>query len=267
MANLNTLGLLGCGNMGGAIARGVVSAKLLPVDNVSVYDSTPAVTQPLETLGCNRAVSPEELFQQADVVILAVKPQVFKWLSTPLTPQGGHKIIISVMAGIRIEKLRATFPDSFTIIRVMPNLGLAVGEGATAIATDGLSEESLQMAETIFRSCGLTVRVMEEQIDAVTGVSGSGPMYLFEFIQGLTQAGINVGLPPETAYQLAIQTAKGSLKLLETSPETPSVWSARVRSPGGTTEAAQKVLERDGFHATLIRAVAAAVARSKELSA
>ena len=170
------------------------------------------------------------------------------------------------MAGIKTANLREIFPESFTVIRVMPNLGLSVGEGATAIATDGIGEESLQLAEAIFKSSGLTVRVTEEQIDAVTGVSGSGPMYLFEFIQGLTQAGIGVGLPSETAYRLAIQTAKGSLKLLETSADTLSVWSARVRSPGGTTEAAQKVLERDCFHATLIRAVAAAVARSKELS-
>ena len=266
MTSLTSLGLLGCGNMGGAIARGVVAAKLLPSSSVFVFDSAPVVTQPLEALGCKGITSPEELFQNAEAVVLSEKPQVFKTLTFPALANGAPKTIISVMAGIRTEKLREVFPNSFTIIRVMPNLGLAVGEGATAIATDGLNEESLQLAESIFRSCGQTVRVMEEQLDAVTGVSGSGPMYVFEFIEALTQAGIKSGLSRETAYRLAIQTAKGSLKLLESSDDAPSVWSARVRSPGGTTAEAQKVLERDGFQDIIDRAVQAAVARSKELS-
>ena len=252
------------------MARGAVAAKLLPPNRIFAFDPVPAATHALEALGCQGIASPLELFEAVDTVVVAIKPQVFKTLAQEwkraFASQRG-KTIISVMAGIKTANLREIFPESFTVIRVMPNLGLSVGEGATAIATDGIGEESLQLAEAVFKSCGLTVRVTEEQIDAVTGVSGSGPMYLFEFIQGLTQAGISVGLPSETAYRLAIQTAKGSLKLLETSADTPSVWSARVRSPGGTTEAAQKVLERDGFHAMLIRAVAAAVARSKELSA
>ena len=200
----------------------------------------------------------------ANVTASPIKPQVFR--ATPPTPQRGKKTVVSVMAGIRVAQMRATFPNSFTVIRVMPNLGLSVGEGATAIASDGLTEASLQLAESIFQSCGKTVRVTEDLIDAVTGVSGSGPMYVFEFVEALTQGGVDAGLTRETAYELALQTVKGSAKILENSTDAPQTWSARVRSPGGTTAEAQKVLEAGNFHDLVNRAVQAAVRRSKELS-
>ena len=267
MAELTSLGVLGCGNMGGAVARGVIAAKLLPAEKVFVFDAEPSPMLSLATLGCRSASSLEELFQRADTIVLAVKPQVFKTMSFPPFPPGkAQETIISVMAGIRSLQLKKVFPNPFIVIRVMPNLGLSVGEGATAIATDEIGEASLEMAEAIFRSCGQTVRVTEAQIDVVTGVSGSGPMYVFEFIEALTQAGVDSGLSRETAYRLVLQTIKGSVKLLETSKDTTSIWSARVRSPGGTTAEAQKVLEQENFHAILRRAVAAATARSKELS-
>jgi pyrroline-5-carboxylate reductase len=264
-----SLGLLGCGNMGGAVARGVIAAKLLPPQRVRVYDTGTGAARALETLGCPPAASPQELLQLAEVIVLAIKPQIFQNLAEEWKKAFSslkNKTIVSVMAGIKTARLREVFPDSFTVIRVMPNLGLSVGEGVTAIASDGIPETSLTLTEAIFNSCGKTVRVSEDQMDAVTGLSGSGPMYVFEFIEALTEAGMAEGLPRETAYQLALQTAKGSLKLLETSSDAPPVWSARVRSPGGTTAAAQKVLESEDFHAILKRAVKAAVARSKELS-
>jgi pyrroline-5-carboxylate reductase len=264
-----SLGLLGCGNMGGAIARGVIAAGLLPSHRVVVYDANGAAVESMKALGCAVAASPLELLRQADTVVLAVKPQIFQKLA-PEWKQTfaalGDKVIISVMAGIRTEHLREIFPDSFTAIRVMPNLGLSVGEGITAVASDDIPETSLHLTESIFHSCGQTVRVLEKQMDAVTGVSGSGPMYVFEFIEALTQAGVDSGLSRETAYALALQTTKGSVKLLETSSDSPSAWSARVRSPGGTTAEAQKVLEKEGFYGLILRAVKAAVARSRELS-
>jgi len=264
-----SLGLIGCGNMGAAVARGAIAAKLLPPQRVFAYDAEPAAVRSLETLGCRPAASPEELLRQADIIVLAVKPQVFQSLAGEWKKAFSslrNKTLLSVMAGIKAARLREVFPDSFTVIRVMPNLGLSVGEGVTAIASDGIPDTSLALAESVFRSSGQTVRVSEDQMDAVTGLSGSGPMYVFEFIEALTEAGVDSGLPRETAYRLALQTAKGSVKLLETSSEPPPAWSTRVRSPGGTTEKAQQVLEKEGFHAILGRAVQAAVARSKELS-
>ena len=264
---IKSLGLLGCGNMGGAIARGVVAADLLPAKRVFVHDPEPKAMKSLEVLGCQAAGSLTKLFQQADVIVIAVKPQVFKTMSFPPFPRGKvQKTVISVMAGIGVSRLRKIFPKPFTVIRIMPNLGLSVREGATAIATRNVPEASIRLAEAVFNSCGQTVRVAESRMDAVTGLSGSGPMYVFEFIEAMTQAGMDSGLLRKTAYRLAMQTVKGSVKLLETSEDLPSVWSARVRSPGGTTAEAQKVLEKEDFHAIVRRAVAAAVKRSKELS-
>lgn len=261
-----TIGFLGFGNMGGAVARGVVAAGILPSSKILVHD--PVFPESvLSEQGFARAGSGETL-RNADVIILAVKPQVFQSVMADLKEfsEGlSGKAVISVMAGIRAQKLRETFP-AFTCIRVMPNLGLAVGEGATAIATDGVAEESLRLVETIFNSCGTTVRVTEDRMDAVTAVSGSGPMYLFEFVGAMTEAGVKAGLARETAYALAVQTAKGSLKLLETSTDTPQKWTERVCSPGGTTLAALGVLQAEGFHGILERAVAAAKKRSEELS-
>jgi len=259
-----TLGFLGYGNMGGAVARGVVNAGILPPSGIIVYD--PVAPPALETL---RATSAEDVFRQADTIILAVKPQVFKETAlawTELVSGLSSKTVISVMAGIRASQLREVFPG-FTCVRVMPNLGLAVGEGATAIATDDVPEESVKWTEEIFGPSGTTVRVSEDQMDAVTAVSGSGPMYLFEFVGAMTEAGVKAGLARDVAYELAKQTAKGSLKLLETSSDTPEAWTKRVCSPGGTTLAALGVLQAEGFHGIVERAVAAAKKRSEELSA
>jgi pyrroline-5-carboxylate reductase len=265
--NFGTIGFLGFGNMGGAVARGAVAADLVAPENILVHDPM-APMETLAALGASVADSAEGVFRRADIVVLAVKPQVFKETAhawTELASGLSGKTVVSVMAGIRAEKLRAVFPG-FTAVRVMPNLGLSVGEGATAIATDGVPEAFLARVEAIFRSCGTTVRVTEDQMDAVTAVSGSGPMYLFEFIEAMTRGGVASGLPRETAYRLALQSAKGSLKLLETSSDSPDVWTKRVCSPGGTTLAALGVLQAEGFHGIVERAVGAAKKRSEELS-
>lgn len=262
-----TIGFLGFGNMGGAVARGVVAAGIVPAVNILVHDPAFA-PEALAAQGFTRAGSAEDVFRTADVVLMAVKPQVFKEIApawTELVAGLSGRTVVSVMAGIRAKTLRDVFPG-FTAVRVMPNLGLAAGEGATAIATDDVAEESIRLVETIFNSCGTSVRVAEEQMDAVTAVSGSGPMYLFEFVGAMTEAGVKAGLARDVAYELAKQTAKGSLKLLETSTDSPEAWTKRVCSPGGTTLAALGVLQAEGFHGVVERAVAAAKKRSEELS-
>ena len=266
-----TIGFLGFGNMGGAVARGAVAAGILPSSSILVHD--PAFPDSvLSEQGFARAGSAEDVFRRADVVLLAVKPQVFKEVAgawTELVSGLSGKTVISVMAGIRAGKLREVFPG-LTCVRVMPNLGLSVGEGATAIAADGVAEDSLRLVETLFNSCGTTVRVTEDQMDAVTAVSGSGPMYVFEFIEAMTQAGEKAGLSRQTAYELVRQTIVGSLELLKPVNGVPSAspdeWSTRVRSPGGTTAAAQDLMRAEDFRGLLERAVAAAKKRSEELS-
>src|SRR5690606_2516250 len=219
-------------------------------------------------LGVQTAVQAHDLPARCDVLILAVKPQIFHHIAPGLRAQSGPKerVVLSVMAGVTADTIGSHFPQDYQIVRVMPNLPLSVGEGATAIETDGHSEATLLLAEHIFKAAGSTVRVTSRQMDAVTGLSGSGPAYVFEFLEGLILAGVKAGLARDTASALVLQTAKGALKLLESGKDSPSQWSARVSSPGGTTIHGLHVLESAGFKGMLMAAVEAAVARSKALS-
>jgi len=269
MAEITSLGLLGSGHMGSALARGAVSARLVQPEHITLFDPEPAAMRPLEALGCRAAASPLEVLQKSQVIVLAIKPQIFTKLESEWKSAFSslpEKTVISVMAGIRSLRIRGVFPATCKVIRVMPNLGLSVGEGATAIAVDGLAESSLQTVEALFRASGITTRVSEDQLDAVTGISGSGPMYVFEFVEAMTEAGVQCGLARETAYALVKQTVRGSLALLENSKETPSDWTKKVCSPGGTTERALGVLQAEKFKEILAKAVRAATERSQALS-
>jgi pyrroline-5-carboxylate reductase len=267
-----TIGFLGFGNMGKAIAEGIVKAGLASPENILIKDpGLPSdLAEALSQKGYRFAESEARLFSDSVIVILAVKPQIAKqenanWAGIFSSIPGAGKTFISIMAGVKASWLREFAPRGSNVIRVMPNLGLSVGEGVTAIDTDGAGEFGI--VEAIFNSCGTTVRVTEDQMDAVTAVSGSGPMYLFEFIGAMTEAGVKAGLPRDVASKLAVQTAKGSIKLMETSSDTPEAWTKRVCSPGGTTLAALGVLQGEGFHGIVDRAVAAAKKRSQVLSA
>ena len=271
-----TIGFLGFGNMGGAIARGMVAAKLVSAEKILIKDpGLPAdVAGTLRALGYRFTESEEQLFGDSSVVVIAVKPQTAKaerenWKKMFAAFPKDRKVFISIMAGIKSAFLREIVPSQFAVVRVMPNLGLSVGKGATAIAQT-FDDNAMEVAEAIFRSCGTTAFVKEDQMDAVTAVSGSGPMYVFEFIEAMTQAGEKAGLSRDVAYELVQQTVRGSLELLKPVDGVPSAspdeWSARVRSPGGTTAAAQDVLNAEGFRALIERAVAAAKERSIELS-
>jgi pyrroline-5-carboxylate reductase len=269
MVDFQNIGVLGCGNMGAALVRALVSSGTAAAKDVYVYDTlAPAMEALKRELGVQTMVQAHDLSDRCDVVILAVKPQIFHHVAPGLNPKSGPKerVVLSVMAGVTSETIRAHFPDDWQIVRVMPNLPLSVGEGATAIETDGHSEATLLLAEHIFKAAGRTVRATSHQMDAVTGLSGSGPAYVFEFLEGLILAGVKAGLPRDTAASLVLQTAKGALKLLESGKESPSSWSAKVSSPGGTTIHGLHVLESAGFKGILIAAVEAAVARSRELS-
>jgi pyrroline-5-carboxylate reductase len=219
-------------------------------------------------LGVQTMVQAHDLTEKCDVLILAVKPQIFSHVAPGLKPAAGGKerVVLSVMAGVTSESIREQFPGNYQIVRVMPNLPLSVGEGATAIETDGHSEATLLLAEHIFKAAGRTVRVTSHQMDAVTGLSGSGPAYVFEFLEGMILAGVKAGLARDVSTALVLQTVKGALKLVDSGKETPSSWSAKVSSPGGTTIHGLHVLENAGFKGTLISAVEAAVARSRALS-
>lgn len=259
---------LGAGNMGAAILRGLVRSDY-PASRIFFFEPSDQVAAQLSDTGAQRVVTALEGFMKAQVVLLCIKPQVFSHVAPNLRIDiekcGKHLLFISVMAGVSRERLLHSLNLKTDVVRTMPNLPLNVGKGAVAIATDETSEESLLITESIFATCGTPVRVQEYQMNAVTGLSGSGPAYVFQFIEGLVMGGVKAGLPRDTAMKLALSTLQGSVEMLLQSGKGPGELTAMVSSPGGTTIAGLQVLEDSAFRGALMRAVEAAAKRSAEL--
>lgn len=258
----------GTGNMGGAILRGLLNAGTLAQD-IHFLDPNDKTADAVSALGCVREDSFFEGVSKTDVTFLCVKPQIFKTVSAEWKKAAsaikGEKTFISIMAGVARKSLIDVLGDKNQVLRVMPNLPLTVGKGSVGLATDGVSDETLRIAEEIFRNIGVTCRVAESLIDAVTGLSGSAPAYVFEFIEGLTRGGVKAGLTRDVALKLALGTIEGSVELVKQTGKSPSDLCAMVCSPAGTTIAGIDALEEGAFRSTLIKAVVAGTERSKEL--
>lgn len=264
----HTIAFIGAGNMAGALIRGLVRTATVPAEQIIAADPDAARRQALEDeLDIRTSGENAEAIEEASVVILATKPQVFREIlpgvATALRPD---TLLISVAAGIPTRMVERALPSGTRVIRTMPNTPALVGAGATAIAAGSqATEEDLDLAEELFRSVGISVRVPEAQLDAVTGLSGSGPAYVFAMVEALREAGIREGLSDEDALQLSSQTVFGASRLLRDTKESPGVLRERVTSPGGTTRAGLDALEAAGFSEAIIGAVRAATRRSVEL--
>ena len=200
----------------------------------------------------------------SEILLLAVKPQVFGLVTTDITPNT-NSTVISILAGVTISKLEQAFPSQ-PVIRVMPNTPATVGEGMTAIAAGtNAQEKHLEQARSIFNAVGEVVEIPESSMDAVTGLSGSGPAFVALMIEALADGGVASGLPRAIALQLATQTVLGTATLIKETGIHPAVLKDRVTSPGGTTIAGVAKLESLAFRSALIEAVRTATARSKEL--
>jgi len=258
----------GTGNMGGAILRGLLKAGTSP-KSLFFFDPSDKAAEAVTALGCTRVKDFAEGVASADVTFLCVKPQIFKLVSDEWKKAAqalkSEKTFISIMAGVKRESLLAVLGSYNQVLRVMPNLPLTVGKGTVALATDGVTEATLNTAEEIFGTVGVTCRVAESLMDAVTGLSGSAPAYVFEFIEGLTRGGVKAGLTRDVALKLALGTIEGSVELAKQSGKSPSDLCAMVCSPGGTTIAGVDALEQGAFRSTLIKAIEAGTKRSKEL--
>lgn len=260
----------GTGNMGGAILRGLISAGHNPKD-ILFFEPFDKAAKPVEALGAVRYADFGKMANDTDVLFLCVKPQIFKAVSGEWSDSAKGKVkskpeIISIMAGVARKKiLEALDFEHGDVVRVMPNLPLTVGKGAIAIATDGVSTESLETAKTLLSTVGVTVTVGENLIDAVTGLSGSAPAYVFEFIEGLVRGGVKMGLSRAVAMQLTLATIEGSVELVKKSGKDTGELSAMVSSPAGTTIAGVQVLEDAGLRGTLMHTVEAATLRSQAL--
>ena len=268
MSEEHTIAFVGAGNMAGALIRGLIGTATVPAGRIIAADPDQGRLSALEAeLEIRVTTDNAEAVEEASVVVLAIKPQVFPQvlpgLSAAVRPDA---LLISIAAGISTGIIERAFPEGSRVVRSMPNTPALVGAGATAIAAGThATDEDLDLAETLFRSVGISVRVPEEQIDAVTGLSGSGPAYVFAMIEALRDAGAREGLPEDTALELASQTVFGAARLLLDEDEEPEVLRDRVTSPGGTTRAGLDALAAAGFADAIMGAVRAATRRSVEL--
>lgn len=262
-----TLGLLGFGNMGAAIAAGLVHSGTVRAAQVAVFDVDNAKCAAAAALGAVVAVSPSALARASNVLILAVKPQTMDEALAQLKPGfAADKLAISIAAGVSIAYIQQRLGPDARVARVMPNTPALVGAGAAAIAlSDTCSEADGNVARAIFDAVGISAMVAESDIDAVTALSGSGPAYFFYVVECLVRAAAAQGLSEEHAARLAAQTLLGAGRLLSESGESAAVLRERVTSKGGTTAAALKVFQEQGLERVLAAGVAAAAARSREL--
>lgn len=265
MQSIN-LGIVGGGNMASALIRGLLGSKSLGTQQIRVSDKLEAQLQALnreygiETAKDNRTIS-----QWADVVLIAVKPQVVPAVLPELKDTyRKEQLFISIAAGVPIASFAAVLPAGARVIRAMPNTPALVQQAATALARGAhANDDDLELACHVFRAVGTPVVLEESQLDAVTGLSGSGPAYVMLMIEALADGAVNMGLSRQVALTLATQTLYGSAKLLLESGEHPAVLKDRVASPGGTTIAGLRALEQHGLRHALIEAVAAATERSR----
>lgn len=254
--------------MARALLRGCLVRAGLAPEHLAATDVSPdALAQLTAEHAIRTFASNVEAAAWASVIVLAVKPQVLPAVLFEIAPElTPDKLVISIVAGVPSERIVEQLGGHPRVVRAMPNTPAIVGEAATAIVGGrGAAPEDLAVAEELFRSVGIVVRVAEPMMDAVTGLSGSGPAYVFMAIEALSDAGVRAGLPRDVALKLAAQTLLGAAKLAIETGEHPGRLKDMVTSPAGTTIAGVAALERAGFRHALLAAVEAATARSKEL--
>ena len=262
------VGFIGGGKMGGVLAGGIVSHRLVPASHVIVADVVKERLDELaKTYGIVVTQDNKRVAREADILVLAVKPQNMGEVLAELAPVVGKShLVISIAAGIPIKFIEERLKKGVRVIRAMPNTPALIGEGMAALAGSATATQTdLAQARQIFDSVGLTVVVKEELMNAVTGLSGSGPAYGFIIIEALSDAGVRMGLSRDIALKLAAQTMLGAAKLCLKGDKHPGELKDMVTSPAGTTIAGIKALEEGKIRATLMAAVEAATLRAKEL--
>jgi len=263
------IAVIGAGNMGTSLLRGILNAKLAPHDKIIASGTHSAK---LEKLGSkwkiNHTLDNVQAAQFADIVMLCVKPYTIgKVLDEIQSVLREDQVLISIAAGVTIDSILQRTGKNNPVVRAMPNIASTVDEGATAVSFGRfVTEEHQRIAISIFEAVGEVVVVDESQLDAVTGLSGSGPAYIYMVIEALIDGGVKMGLPRDIATKLAIQTVLGSAKLVKESHLHPAILRDQVTTPGGTAINAVHELESHGLRSMLINAVATAATRSKELS-
>lgn len=266
----HTIGFIGAGNMARSLAGGLLN-NAWSKDKLILSDPSPEQRAAVsDALGLTVLEKNADVAARADVLVLAVKPQILRATAQALaaTVQAKKPLVVSIAAGIRADDIQRWLGGNLAVVRVMPNTPALVGSGASGLFANSLtSDEQRDEAESILRAVGTTAWLRDEALmDVVTAVSGSGPAYILLVIEALEKAAIHHGLDHATARLLAIETAYGAAKMALEGGEEPTTLRARVTSPGGTTEQAVKVLEQGGLTKLFDDAVAAAIQRARELA-
>ena len=259
------LGFIGCGNMAGAIIRGIIGNGLLDGKNISVFDTDESKTAQMEGEGVKVCADVEELQDSSDIVFLCVKPNIVPAALSAITKPG--RAIVSIAAGVRSEKIKSLLKVDARILRIMPNTPLIVGKGASGFEVPStLTKEEYSFIKDIFQSLGKVVEVEAPLMDAVTGISGSGPAYMYYFLKALADAGVAQGLKPEDSVKLALQTMQGAAEMAERSDKPLETLIKEVCSPGGTTIEALAVFDKMDLNGIVDKAVDACTKKSFKLS-
>jgi len=262
------IGVIGTGNMGEALVSGLVGSRSSAPENIICSDIRKDKLKSIkEAYGVVTTTNNREVAKASEIVIYSVKPQIMaSILKETASCLDMSKLVISIAAGVPLAAIEACLNKELRVVRVMPNIPASVKEGAAAIAAGKHAlKNDLRLAKAIFDSVGKSVILEEDLMDAITGLSGSGPAYIFLIIDALADAGVKMGLSREDALFLSAQTVLGAAKLLMETKEHPGRLKDRVTSPGGTAIAALHTLEAGGLRTTLINAVEVATKRSKEL--
>eukprot|EP00922_Rhytidocystis_sp_ex-Travisia-forbesii_P049495 GHVS01073661.1.p1 GENE.GHVS01073661.1~~GHVS01073661.1.p1 ORF type:complete len:279 (-),score=26.83 GHVS01073661.1:764-1600(-) len=275
MTTKPSVGFIGGGVMAQAMAKGFIHANVCHA--IHVFDQMEAARNACSTLGMRVEQSNKDVINKCSVIVLAVKPQALPMVYKEIgTFTGNRKLLISICAGVTIEKIEKGLKPlrvctegvlSFQgVVRVMPNIACTVLQSATAFCTSAeVSPEEKQLVVLLLQTTGIVHEVAESQLDAVTGVSGSGPAYVYTMIEAMSDGGVLKGLSRDVATSLAIQTIIGACTMVKNSGKHPAELRDMVTSPGGTTMAGVAALERNGFRNAVISAVEAAANRSTEL--
>jgi pyrroline-5-carboxylate reductase len=260
------ISFIGGGNMAQALIGGLI-ARGLPATRITVSDPVEQVRQLLQEKDIQVTDDNAEAIKNADIVVFAVKPQVLAQVLKPLNGQFDGKLVVSIVAGAEISTI-ASLLGTERVVRVMPNTPALVQTGAHGLfAYDAVSENDRSLASQVLAATGLTIWVSsEDQIDAVTAVSGSGPAYFFYMMESMIRAGKNLGLDEKVATELTLQTALGAAQMAITSSNTPAELRKNVTSPNGTTQAAIEAFDRGQISQNIQAALAAAKKRSQELA-
>ncbi|MDO5309649.1 MAG: pyrroline-5-carboxylate reductase [Planctomycetia bacterium] len=273
MVGQSTIGFIGLGQMATAFASGFLRAQVATADDLIGFDvSSKAAVKFAEKTNATIVATPQEVVQKANVVFLAVKPQYMASALAPLksvvaaTPS--KVLFVSIAAGLPIQYFEQALAGEIRLARVMPNTPCLVGQGASGFALNAnATQEDGALVKSLLDAVGLAFELPENLLDAVTGLSGSGPAYVFMAIEALSDGGVKAGLPRPIALQLAAQTLKGSAEMYLQTKRHPGDLKDSVTSPAGTTIAGVAALEKHGFRAALIDAVECGANRSRELGA